>query len=155
MDVRVQLNMTSIGNVVMENGSLQFPPVPTSAGIYRFTLEGCSPHKSRVYVGETRNLRRRMAHYRSPGPSQLTNVRINQAMVLHLGTGAAISLHTAMNGWAYTDEQPRPLNLDNQFHRKLAENALLLWMEMTETINVMNLGNHGNQNEAVELPLEH
>ncbi len=30
-----------------------------------------------VYVGESDNLRRRISHYRNPGPTQRTNIRIN------------------------------------------------------------------------------
>lgn len=74
MRVAVMFSWSSLGDVGLDAGRLVFPRAPERPGIYRFDLGGG------VYVGETDRLRRRFQHYRTLGPSQRTNLRLNQAI---------------------------------------------------------------------------
>lgn len=81
MRVSVIFSWSSLGPVGLDSGRLAFPRAPERPGIYRLDLG------DRVYIGETDRLRRRFQHYRTPGPSQRTNVRLNKATVEVLDRG--------------------------------------------------------------------
>lgn len=69
-----------MGKVALDNDRKPvFPKLPVNPGLYRIQLRG--EGNLQVYVGETDNLQRRFAHYRNPGPSQATNIRLNQHIV--------------------------------------------------------------------------
>ena len=82
--------------------SQTFPEVP---GIYRFDLG------DRVYVGEADRLRRRFQHYRTPGPSQATNIRVNAAMLLILEAGRATPVSTGTEAQVDIDGAVSELDL--------------------------------------------
>ena len=75
MRVTVDFSWRDVGTIAAEGGRLRFPTVPDAPGIYRFDLG------DRIYIGETDRLRRRFQHYRTPGLSQTTNVRLNAAIL--------------------------------------------------------------------------
>lgn len=74
IECRVRLQWKPIGRVEMDvSGKLRFPVATSGPGLYRFTIDD-----SQVYVGESENVQRRFQHYRTPGPSQQTNIRMNR-----------------------------------------------------------------------------
>jgi hypothetical protein len=94
---------------------------------------GSAASRPRVYIGESVNLQRRLAgNYRSPGPSQQTNVRINALLGRHLaagGTSAALWL----------DGTEHPLGLSRKDARLFAENAALVFAHVTDDADIENL----------------
>lgn len=84
MKATVEFQWITIGEVRFdEQGKLEFPRLPSSPGAYALRFAGAgAPTK---YIGETDNLQRRVSQYRTPGPSQLTNIRLNQGIHDHLG----------------------------------------------------------------------
>lgn len=74
--VAIGLGWSKVGPVRLDMyGELAFPSLREEPGLYRFrfTRDGMA----HAYVGETNRLRRRLHHYRNPGPSQQTNIRMN------------------------------------------------------------------------------
>lgn len=92
VDAAVQFEWRAAGCFTMEGGRPKAPRVPAVPGIYRFSFETIDGRTASVYVGETDNLQRRMAHYRNPGPTQVTNQRLHARMVEHLGGGGRVEL---------------------------------------------------------------
>lgn len=84
MRVAVDFSWTPLGRLRLEAGTLRFPAVIDAPGVYRLDIG------DRVYVGETDRLRRRLQHYRTPGPRQATNLRLNAVMLEFLGASASI-----------------------------------------------------------------
>lgn len=75
-----------IGEITIgPDGKLHFPDPSIEPGIYR--LQFTANDQQNIYLGETDNLRRRFGHYRNPGPSQLTNIRLNALIMKHLESG--------------------------------------------------------------------
>lgn len=68
-----------VGDVQLsDDGKLVFPRTTSDPGLYRFDLE--SSEGPATYIGETDQIARRLQHYRTPGPSQKTNIRLNELM---------------------------------------------------------------------------
>jgi excinuclease UvrABC nuclease subunit len=64
-----------IGAITVGLGEqVRSPALSTEPGVYRFRGGGQEPW---VYIGETDNVQRRLAHYRKPDPRQQTNIRLN------------------------------------------------------------------------------
>jgi hypothetical protein len=62
--------------------------VPGRAGVYAFAIDGIVQ-----YVGlASKSLRQRLGFYRTPGPSQRTNVRLNEIIRAHLGEGRRVQV---------------------------------------------------------------
>jgi hypothetical protein len=85
----------SADEVRMHGDKVVLPQLTARPGIYRFRIEHREGSVS-FYVGETDNLFRRMGHYRNPGPSQQTNVRLNELLrALQNGGRAVVEIVTA------------------------------------------------------------
>lgn len=119
MHVAVEFSWRYRGEV-RSDGRLRFPDVPNAPGIYRFDFG------QRVYLGETDRLRRRFQHYRTPGPTQRTNQRLNALMVQLLAGDHAIEVSTATEATIEIDGQHGPLDLGSRPARILVENAALV-----------------------------
>lgn len=90
--VEVAFEWKLIGEVTLDTaGRLLFPQSTSACGVYRFDIDGARPS---VYFGEAVDLRRRFSHYRSPGPTQQTNIRLNELLcrVLPLEGRCQVSL---------------------------------------------------------------
>jgi DNA-binding XRE family transcriptional regulator len=100
VDVRVVLVWRPTGRVVLHTaGKLLFPRVDAVPGLYRLSLAGTGEVLGRVYVGETDNLRRRLAgNYRNPGPTQQTSLRVNAVLRDHLAAGGTVTAATEGSG---------------------------------------------------------
>src|SRR4051794_10167008 len=93
--VCIDFDFQVVGEVsVGADEKLRFPALPATPGVYRFRLLGHSDSVS-AYIGETDNLRRRGHHYRNPGPTQPTNIRLNAWLRGHLDRGGAVEFATA------------------------------------------------------------
>lgn len=113
-----------LGSVSLDtDGRLKFPPSPIAPGVYRLVIEESGT--SQCYVGESENLMRRFGHYRRPGPTQHTSIRINRELQTAAQRGAAITLQIVSN--AYVDIKPpdRLVDLNRKVERRLLENAVL------------------------------
>lgn len=79
VEVFVRFDWRQIGIVrIAPDGKLVFPQTPNDPGLYRFDWK--HPDGTATYIGETDQLSRRFQHYRTPGPSQRTNLRMNELM---------------------------------------------------------------------------
>jgi hypothetical protein len=85
--VTVRWGWQRVGELALAEGKLRFPQVPNCAGVYRFRLTSAAGALTGVYVGEGDPLPRRFQHYRTPGPSQQTNLRLNPILVSTLTAG--------------------------------------------------------------------
>lgn len=83
--------------------------------------------------------RRRLIHYRSPGPSQTTNLRLNALLRRHLARPiATVEVEFATNPEARMAGGWVPLELTRRPARLLVENAALLLADDTR-FSVHNL----------------
>lgn len=128
VSVAVSFAWERLGGVVLDpSGKVRFPAaLPTTPGLYRMFFTGA--HQDRWYIGETDNLRRRLAsNYRNPGPRQQTSRRVNAALLRHLGDGGEvlvdIATEAAVEG---AGGGAAPLDLTRKASRLLAESAALV-----------------------------
>ncbi len=119
MHVGVDFAWRDVGSIRVEVGRLLFPEVPESPGAYRFDLG------QTVYIGKTDRLRRRFQHYRAPGPTQATNLRLNRLMLQLVGEGGPVTVSTVTSASVEVDGHRWPLDLRNKAARLLVENAAL------------------------------
>ena len=119
MKICVSYDFTKIGKVLLEGGKLRFPKVPEIPGIYRFEI------RERIYVGETDRLGRRFQHYRTPGISQPTNVRLNESITAALSQGHDVLVSTIERAKINVAGVESDLDLTKKSSRLLVENAVL------------------------------
>lgn len=126
ISVTVRISWMHIGNIEIDrDNKLIFPAVSPVPGLYRFTLEKMERPAS--YIGETMDLRRRFQHYRTPGISQQTNVRLNDLLKSHLKTQHPISVSIVIDpAFVQIEHDERRLNIASKAERILAEHAALL-----------------------------
>ena len=108
-----------MGALRVESSKLRFPDVPDVPGIYRFDLG------ERVYIGEADRLRRRFQHYRTPGPRQATNLRLNALMLEVLHGSVPIEVCTVTAAEVEIEGRRDSLDLSCRPARLLIENAAL------------------------------
>ena len=81
----------------------------------------------RHYIGETDELRRRFQHYRTPGPSQKTNIRMNEEFHRHFAAGGTIEVDIATDGISVSSAgAPLCVDLADKAIRRLLEHAALV-----------------------------
>ncbi len=120
IQVSVRFGWRELGQIGLDGaGDLVFPRLSTAPGVYRITLR--TPDGPRIYVGQTENLQRRFAHYRKPGPTQRTNMRINELLRGHLARGSHARLAAADD----VQVDGRAADLDIKTARVLVESATL------------------------------
>lgn len=119
MRVSVEFSWHELGNIALEERKLRFPDAPDAPGIYRFDLA------DRVYIGETDRLRRRFQHYRTPGSSQTTNLRLNALMLPLLNARSRIAVCIVTTAQVEIDAVVEPLDLSQKAARLLVEGAAL------------------------------
>jgi hypothetical protein len=140
----VWFDWDQVGAITLDaNGKLAFPrPVPARPGVYRFTLaQGSERGRPLVYIGEADQLQRRLAHYRNPGPSQRTNIRINELLYTHLryGSSAQLALATKVHVQTAAGRMEQVLDLSVKAARLLAENAALVQAQAEGAGDLLNL----------------
>lgn len=141
VDVRVFLRWSDAGAVVIDDaGKLYFGRLQQLPGLYRLTLTGLG-RRPQVYVGETDNLRRRLAgNYRSPGPSQQTSKRINRLLLDQLSQSVAVRLAISTAATVWINNEAADLDLTRKASRLLAENATLVALLTAGEADIVNLG---------------
>lgn len=118
--VRVDFEWQKVGAVRVADGKVVFPKTSEVPGLYRFS---CA---NEVYVGETDRLQRRMQHYRTPGPSQMTNIRMNAWFLERLAAGSAVELAIATAARLDVDGRVRAADLSRKEERVVVEHAAIL-----------------------------
>jgi hypothetical protein len=133
MRICADVDWSPRGAVILTAGKLKFPDVPEMPGVYRLTL---ASHKgTSVYVGEADRLRRRFLHYRNPGPTQHTNIRMNAAMKAIIESGGSVFVETATDIVLEVNGRRLVADLSERTFRLLAENAaLVVAREAGETV---------------------
>lgn len=126
VQVSVDVKWRHLGTLAQDaNSDLTFPTVPITPGLYRFRLK--DGDSSRHYIGETMELRRRFQHYRKPGPSQATNIRVNALLKEHLESGGSAEVDIIIGGVMLTiSGEEVDANLSDKATRRLMENAALV-----------------------------
>jgi hypothetical protein len=120
------------------DGKVAFPRrMPIAAGVYRFRLTGVG--QSAVYIGETVNLRQRMAGYRNPGPTQPTNKRMNARLREHLAADGRVQLSMARRVAIVAGERVIEERLDHTPQRRLVENLALIEADAEGIDQIENL----------------
>lgn len=127
---RVELTLAfswdPVGAITLdEQQKIRFPKTGARPGLYRFEI--ISTEDRTQYIGETDQLSRRLQHYRTPGPSQQTNLRLNALLVEHLKRGDQILLSTVTEGvTASCAGREHHADLTVKSERLLLESAALL-----------------------------
>jgi len=136
--VTVAWDWRPCGLVALVDGKLAFPRVPGTAGVYRLTFQDGCGGSAGVYVGEADLLPRRFQHYRTPGASQQTNLRLNPVMVSTLAAGGRIAVEIATSAQLMAaDGSAVPLDLTRKAARVLVERAAEV-AERTAGVLVLN-----------------
>ena len=110
----------------MVTAACSFPLRPDSPA---FTASGstATSRPTLCYVGETDELRRRFQHYRTPGPSQQTNIRMNAEFRDHMAAGGSIEVDTVIDKIdVIADGESVRVDLANKAMRRLLEHAALV-----------------------------
>jgi hypothetical protein len=121
--VEIDFDWTEIGLIVLDWDRIRFPVAPDAPGIYRFDMY--APNGHRIYIGETDRLRRRFQHYRTPGPTQVTNIRLNASIADLVGSDGRVTVSVITAARLTIDGVPKRLDLSYKPCRLLVENGAL------------------------------
>jgi hypothetical protein len=125
-NVGIQFESRDAGEVRLDRtGKPEFPKLSTTPGVYAFRFASHEGTMT-VYVGEAENLQRRAAHYRNPGPSQATNIRLNERTRSHLASNGRITMLLIAGARVEIDGNIEECDLSKTFTRRIFENAALL-----------------------------
>jgi hypothetical protein len=124
--IEAAMQWKQLGAIALDDaGKLLFPVAPTVPGLYRMCLSNASG--TRHYIGEAMNLRRRFAHYRNPGPSQQTNIRVNEVLRTHLDAGGEAMVDLIVSGISLSvGGRELSVDLDDKAVRRLLEQAAVV-----------------------------
>lgn len=127
-----------LGRALLDGGGrITFPRVPAEPAVYRFHVQRQSDDA--VYVGQAEDFSRRLQHYRTPGPTQRTNQRINKVMAGALKAGGSVTVAKLSTSTRLTiNGGERAANLEEKVDRVLLEHAALVVMA-NETGKILNL----------------
>lgn len=125
----VQFEWHAVGEISVQEERLRFPDVPQAPGVYRFKLMGLA--EERYYIGEASLLRRRFQHYRTPGPSQPTNLRLRGLLVELLSRGGRCEVEIITGITLNIDDQLFQADLGYRPSRLIVENAALIAARQT------------------------
>lgn len=126
IECRLGMTWQPLGRIVLlPDGRLHFPAAPPAPAICRFRIRRGNT-ESRT-VGETENLQRRLTLYRTPGPSQATNLLVNATFRETLRDGAEIAVSAVIvEAWIERAGEKTVADLSSKAVRCLFENAALL-----------------------------
>lgn len=127
-----------VGRAILDNsGKIKFPKLPPKAGLYQFRIERPIGGVGR-YVGETDILQRRFAHYRNPGPTQPTNLRLNALFKELLLQGGSIEIAIVTDrAWIIRENGEELADLTDKRVRRLFENFVLV-MDKAHDVEDLN-----------------
>jgi len=119
------------------DGKIRFPKLPASPGLYQIKIFRPDGNPA-IYVGETDNLQRRFAHYRNPGPTQQTNLRLNALLKELLSRNAKIEIEIVTDrAWISWSGPEVKANLGRKPIRRLFENFVLC-IERADNVEDLN-----------------
>jgi hypothetical protein len=124
----LRIDWEPIGRVSSDgSGKIKFPKLPAKAGLYQFRTRRPDGTVGR-YVSETDNLQRRFAHYRNPGPTQPTNLRLNALFkeLLLQGGDIEVAIVTDCAWIMQQDHKEQLADLTQKSVRRLFENFVLV-----------------------------
>ncbi len=126
VSISISFEWIPFGAVTLDpNDKILFPKSPPCAGLYRF--EFSSAIGTTVYIGQTDQIARRFQHYRTPGPSQQTNLRLNQMMRDALANEGIVSVSIAIENISFLQEQIKhEADLTKKSERILLEHAAIV-----------------------------
>ena len=138
MDVVVRLTWREIGAVTRNANNLEFPLLGANQGLYRLELR--SKELNKLYIGETKNLGKRMTNYRRPPSGAQTSERINELLNTHLQSGGEIRLAICTEAvFVVGGSDERKANFQLKRERVLAEHAALVQDAEVQTVKIENL----------------
>ena len=123
MKVSVSFDWQPAGEVHISSAAIVLPPLTNGPGVYRFRFSGHGIDGA--YIGEAAQLRRRVYQYAKPGPSQMTNLRMNVEMREHLTAGGRIEMSVITDADIEIEGRAARLDLAEASSRRLIENAVL------------------------------
>lgn len=136
--LNIAFDWNDAGQIELDQaGALRFPPTATDPGIYRFALS--LENRTSVYIGEADKLARRMQHYRTPGPGQATNIRLNSELRRVLAGGGQARLAIASRARFEINNRVAVVDLGNKAYRVLVEHAALVEAISSGADEVINL----------------
>jgi hypothetical protein len=142
-EVHISVEWRDAGVIALDvDGEVLFPALPREPGLYEMTFAGGRGQaRSRVYVGETDDLRRRATHYRNPGPTQETNRRLNAAIKAYLTDGGVVRLAIATEArvTSQVGATAQALDLTRKASRLLAESAAMVLAQLAGAVEMENL----------------
>jgi hypothetical protein len=119
------------------DGKIKFPKLPAKPGLYQFKIFRRDGGQA-IYVGESDNLQRRFAHYRNPGPTQQTNLRLNALFRELLSQQARIEVQIVTDRvWLTWSGPEMPGDLRRKSVRRLFENFVQC-AERAESVEDLN-----------------
>lgn len=128
----VKYSWRELGAICVDATKLVFPNAPETPGLYRFDFG------DRMYVGETDRLRRRFQHYRTPGPTQTTNLRLNMIIAEVLAKSGTAEVSVVTDATVEIEGVTTALDLSRKSARLLIESAALTEARLAGT-SVVNL----------------
>jgi hypothetical protein len=134
----LRLQWKSAGTLTQDkDGRIRFPKLSAAPGLYQFKIFRSDGTRA-VYVGETSDIQRRFAHYRNPGPTQQTNIRLNAMFTELLLQGAKIEIEIVTDGaWTiWNSGNEVKADLSKKAVRRLFENFVLC---AEQAVDVENL----------------
>jgi hypothetical protein len=140
MQLRVEMSWETVGQVTVEDGLMLTPPMPEAPGVYQWVFH--HDDHDRHYVGEADNLDRRFLHYRMPGSSPSTNLRMNESAIRVIGAGGSVDILLARNIVFSGDDIDGVADLTSPFARRFIKNAALIAL-VAANCSVVNGEGHG------------
>jgi hypothetical protein len=125
VEMTIKFEWNALARVGVDpQGKLAFPRAPSRPGLYRFEFDGAKGRQE--YIGETDTLARRFQHYRTPGPSQSTNIRLNALMREIIKSNGTVGVSIMFDGAAIAmDGRTKPPRMQNKSDRVLLEHAAI------------------------------
>ena len=129
----LRLAWTPVGAVIKDaGGKIKFPKLSTRGGLYRFSVRRIDGSRA-VYVGESDNIQRRFSHYRNPGQTQPTNIRINALFIAILDRGGQVDVSVVTDmAWIKSADQEEVADFRRKDIRRLFENFVLVTQKAAE-----------------------
>ena len=113
-----------------ETSKLQMPrDIPQKPGVYRINIKGPNPSEFDSYVGEGKNIQKRLKDYENAGWTlkglAYTNRMVQGWLVEAIRMGATAELWLCTDaGFQGNDELQKSLDLSKEFNRLLIENSV-------------------------------
>lgn len=150
-DLHIKLQWRRPGAVTLEGSSLTFPNIPSEPGVYRIRCQ-LVDGTTRVYIGESGNLRARARSYArgisaaraadhaTTGKLLPANRQLHDDLVLLLKRGGAAQYQYAKDPEMVIGNKAHHLDMRRQFQRRLIENAALVYSELRGRAEIINAG---------------